>query len=330
MSEIIVSVVMPVFNTEKFVKAAIESVLAQTFRDFELLIIDDQGTDRSIAICRSIHDPRLKIIQQNNRGLAGARNTGIRNARGKYIALLDSDDLWEPEKLAMHVDHFDASLNVGISFTGARLIDEDGHILAITQKPALSGITAAKIFLRNPIGNGSTPVIRREVFDAIGYRNPHSHETDYFDQTFRQSEDIECWMRMALTTHWKFEGLTPPMTRYRINRDGLSANIDAQYRSWLRVRDKVRLIRPDFAKKWESAAEAYQLRYLARRSIQMHEADYALTLALRSLRKYPQMLIIDPAKTLSTLAATIMIKILPVLLATKLYAKLIGAPHDTD
>ncbi|MGB0263175.1 MAG: glycosyltransferase family 2 protein, partial [Henriciella sp.] len=72
------------------------------------------------------------------------------------------------------------------------------------------------------------------------------------------------------------EGLAPPLTRYRINRGGLSANIKAQYKSWLRVRDKVRLIQPDFARKWETAAEAYQLRYLARRAIQMQDASLAL------------------------------------------------------
>lgn len=328
MNEIIVSVVMPVFNTEKYVKSAIDSVLAQTFQKFELLIVDDQGSDQSIAICRTIKDPRIRIIQQSNRGLAGARNTGIRHARGRYIAFLDSDDLWEPEKLARHVEHLAVASDVGISFTGARLVDEAGNLLTISQKPDLTGITAAKIFLRNPVGNGSTPVIRRQVFDAIGFVSACTNEVSYFDESFRQSEDIECWMRIALTTAWTFEGLAPPLTRYRINRGGLSANIKAQYKSWLRVRDKVRLIQPDFARKWETAAEAYQLRYLARRAIQMQDASLALKLAARSLGKYPAMLITEPAKTLSTLAVAVTIKLLPVKPAAQLYAILIRSRHE--
>ncbi|MEL7113470.1 MAG: glycosyltransferase family 2 protein, partial [Pseudomonadota bacterium] len=101
----IVSVIMPVYNTAKYVQSAIESVLVQTLTDFELLIVDDAGQDNSIALCRAYDDPRVQIISQANRGLAGARNTGIRNARGQFIALLDSDDLWEAEKLEKHVAH---------------------------------------------------------------------------------------------------------------------------------------------------------------------------------------------------------------------------------
>ena len=100
-----ISVVMPVYNVEDYVGAAIESVLSQSFTDFELIIVDDGGTDDSIAICRGFTDPRICIISQANRGLAGARNTGIAAARGDYVALLDSDDRWHASKLMMHFIH---------------------------------------------------------------------------------------------------------------------------------------------------------------------------------------------------------------------------------
>ena len=93
-----ISVIMPVYNVEKFVARSIESVLRQTHADFELILVDDGGNDQSLAICRNFKDPRIRIISQVNRGLAGARNTGIRNANGQYIALIDSDDLWHEEK----------------------------------------------------------------------------------------------------------------------------------------------------------------------------------------------------------------------------------------
>ncbi|MEO1554760.1 MAG: glycosyltransferase family A protein, partial [Pseudomonadota bacterium] len=150
-----VSVIMPVYNTAKYVEAAIQSVLAQTFTQFELLIIDDAGSDGSIDLCRAIDDPRIRIISQANRGLAGARNTGIRNARGQYIALLDSDDLWEPRKLERHVEHLRLAPHIGVSYAASKLIDEDGHLLRIVQRPKLKRVSPRDVFLRNPIGNGS-------------------------------------------------------------------------------------------------------------------------------------------------------------------------------
>jgi len=92
-----VSVIMPVYHVEAYVGIAIQSVLNQSFTDFELIIVDDGGHDNSVAICRGFDDERIRIVSQKNRGVAGARNTGIAQARGAYIALLDSDDIWMPE-----------------------------------------------------------------------------------------------------------------------------------------------------------------------------------------------------------------------------------------
>ena len=172
MTQPTVSVVMPVYNTAKYVQSAVDSVLLQSYRDFELLIIDDAGADNSIELCREYTDPRIRIISQENRGLAGARNTGIRNARGKYIALLDSDDLWEPEKLEHHVAYLDSNPDVGVCYASSLMIEEDGLLLRLVQRPQLRSVTARDVFLRNPVGNGSAPVIRRTALDDIAFKNP--------------------------------------------------------------------------------------------------------------------------------------------------------------
>jgi len=156
-----VSVVMPVYNVEAYVAEAIQSVLAQTFTDFELIIVDDGGTDASLAICRSFSDPRITIVSQRNRGLAGARNTGIAAARGEFVALLDSDDRWLPEKLMLHVIHLDNASAIGVSYAPSRFIDTAGKPLRIVQRPKLHGVSAQDIFCRTPVGNGSAPVLRR-------------------------------------------------------------------------------------------------------------------------------------------------------------------------
>ena len=320
-----VSVVMPVHNTARFVQAAISSVLTQTFSDFELLIIDDQGTDDAIDLCRQFVDPRIRIISQENRGLAGARNTGIRQAKGRYIALLDSDDLWLPEKLERHVAHLDANSDVGVSYAASRLMADDGTPLSVAQRPKLTNITSDNIFLRNPVGNGSAAVIRRKALGEIAHTSHRQGEMNYFDESFRQSEDIECWTRIALLTGWEFEGIQGIWTLYRVNDEGLSANVIRQFDAWLRVKENVRTMSPSFAKRWEDAAEAYQLRYLARRAIRMGDKGLAINLALRAVAKRPQILLAEPVKTATTLAAAILLRYLPTRTYMTLQTRLMGA-----
>ena len=315
-----VSVIMPVYNTAKYVRASIESVLEQTFHCFELIIIDDAGTDGSLGICRQFTDPRIRIISQINRGLSGARNTGIRHARGEFIALLDSDDIWEPEKLGQHVEHLRNNSDVGVSYAASRMIDDDGNLLRITQRPKLKGVTPQDVFMRNPIGNGSAPVIRSEVFNEIAQVNTQRKELDYFNESLRQSEDIECWCRIALTTDWKFEGIEGAYTRYRINENGLSANVIKQFESWSKVNDLVTHLSPGFARLWSPRAEAYQLRYLARRCVKEGDGTTALRLIAKAVDVCPNILWEEPFKSWTTIAAAMVIRMLPPFFNSRLQA----------
>ncbi|MCU0565412.1 MAG: glycosyltransferase family 2 protein [Oculatellaceae cyanobacterium Prado106] len=168
-----VSVIIPVYGVEKYVADTVQSVLEQTYPNFELIIVDDGSPDRSIEVCRRFKDPRIKILHQDNNGPAAARNLGIRHAKGDYIALLDGDDLWHPEKLAQHVAHLENSPEVGVSFCRSAFIDEAGESLGIYQITKLEDITLLDLLCRTPIGNGSVPVMRREVFEQIQFFSPH-------------------------------------------------------------------------------------------------------------------------------------------------------------
>ena len=148
---------------------------------------------------------------------------------------------------------------------------------------------------------------------------------NYFDENFRQSEDIECWTRIALLTGWEFEGIQGIWTLYRVNDEGLSANVIRQFDTWLRVKENVRTMSPSFAKRWEDAAEAYQLRYLARRAIRMGDKGLAINLALRAVAKRPQILLAEPVKTATTLAAAILLRYLPTRTYMTLQTRLMGA-----
>lgn len=308
-----VSVILPVYNVERYIAKTIRSVLAQSYPAFELIIVDDESPDRSIDICKQFHDPRIRIVHQKNRGLAGARNTGIRHAQGDYIALLDSDDLWQPTKLEQHVRHLEQSPEIGISFSRSAFIDEVDQPLGVYQMPKLTDITGSHLLCRNPIGNGSAPVIRREVFDAIAFSaNLYgTEETFYFDDQFRQSEDIECWIRVVLQTNWKIEGIPDALTLYRVNTESLSANVLKQLASWEQVVEKTRTYAPDVVAQWEDTARAYQLRYLSRRCVRMQDGAMAVKLFHRSLSTNWKIIAEEPRRTLITGAAAYLLWALP-------------------
>ena len=304
------SVVMPVYNVEDYVAEAICSVLDQSYPNFELLIIDDGGSDSSLDICRLFKDERIRIISQENRGLAGARNTGIRHARGEFVAFLDSDDIWMDRKLEIHLAQFNQCPSLGVAYAPSRLIDENGAPIGVVQRPKIDDVAAKDVFLRNPIGNGSAPVIRRTVLDEIEFDGGDG-EAWWFDETFRQSEDIECWMRIALTTNWGFGGVEDILTSYRVSNGGLSAQLTQQFATWRRMTEKVRELDQEFYARWGRVSEAFQRRYLARRAIQMRQPKKAMELALRALICDFAILIREPKKTLTTLGAAFAINALP-------------------
>ena len=298
------TIVVPAYNVAATLGDTLASLCAQTFRDLEIVVIDDGSTDRSVAVARSLGDPRIRVVQQPNRGLAGARNSGIAHARGDFIGFCDADDLWRPEKLEAHVRHLVANPTVGVSFSGSEMIDEAGRSTGLAQRPRLRGITAAHVFRRNPIGNGSAVVLRRAALDAIAWRPEGETLRDWwFDERFRQSEDIECWLRIALTTDWEIEGVPGLLTRYRIAGGGLSAGIARQYASWERLVEKLAPLAPEFFARHTPAARAYQLRYLARRSVSSGDGPEALRLARASLGASLRPLAEEPLKTVTTLAA---------------------------
>ncbi len=300
-----VSVVIPLYQTERYIGEAVGSVLAQTYSDFEVLVIDDGSRDDGPSIVGRIADPRIRLIRQSNRGLAGARNTGIREARGKYIAFLDADDRWYPTKLARHVALLDARGDVGLSYSASRLIGDDGEDLGMTQWPSRSTTRCADIFTRNPVGNGSTPVLRRAALDAIAFIDPVLGRVCWFDESFRQSEDIECWTRLGATTTWQLALVPFVLTDYRVTTNGLSANTSRQLETWRRFRAKVKGYAPALESAHGDLAEAYQLRYLARRAVKGGEGRAALRMMHAALALSPAIALEEPIRTAVTYAAAL-------------------------
>lgn len=310
-----VSVIIPLYNTEAFIGKTVQSVLDQTYPNFEVLIVNDQSSDRSIEICQQFQDERIQILHQPNRGPSAARNLGIRHATGDFVAFLDSDDLWRPDKLEKQVAHLNQRPTVGISFTRSAFIDQTDKPLSYYQMPRLTDITLDHLFCRNPISNGSAPMLRREVLEAIQYSGTWQGEVEtcYFDPDLLRSEDIECWLRIGLQTQWQIEGIPEALTLYRVSSGGssLSSSVMKHLEDFEKMVAKTRLYAPDFIAQWEHLCRAYQLRYLARRAISRRDRTLALSLTHRALKTHWQILWHEPRRTLITIAAAYLLWLVP-------------------
>ncbi len=305
-----VSIIVPAYNSAATLAETLRSLNAQTFSDSEIIVVNDGSTDDTARIALSeAKYGNLRLLRQSNRGLAGARNTGIAAAKGEYIGFCDADDLWEPGKLQTHVAHLDGDAALGVSYSGSLMIDENSVPVGQAQRPQLQNISAGLIFKRNPIGNGSSPVFRRAALNSITFANKDEPRREcWFDESFRQSEDIECWLRLALTSDWKFEGVPGLLTRYRVNAGGLSANTGKQIASWERMVAKLYPLDTAFFDQHTPRARAYQLRYLARRAISARDGTRATRLMRHSLRQSLHPIREEPVKSLTTIAAAGVLK----------------------
>ncbi|PPS45541.1 glycosyltransferase family 2 protein [Chroococcidiopsis sp. TS-821] len=308
-----VSVIIPIYQVEKYIEKTINSVLAQTYQNFEVIVVDDGSRDRSREICQQFADARVKIITQENGGPSKALNTGIRYAQGEYLAFLDGDDLWLPEKLAKHIAHLESSVDVGVSFSPSAFIDDTGQLLGSYQKPKLKNITVSDLLCSNPLGNGSSAVFRRETLEAIKFQDEfaNSSESCYFEERNRASQDNEIILRIGLLTSWKIEGIPEVLTLYRVKPGGISANFLRTIEVWDEVLARSRHLAPEIIAKWENKSKAYQLSITARTAVRMQSGAVAVTLLNKSLLTYWHILIEEPQRILLTYIAAYSLWLLP-------------------
>jgi glycosyltransferase involved in cell wall biosynthesis len=299
-----VTVIIPVYKVEKYIGAAVSSVLAQTYQNWELLIVDDGSPDASIAICQQFRDPRIRIIQQRNCGVSAARNTGIRHAQGEVLAFLDGDDLWQPQKLEKHLAHLASSPAVGVSFSRSAFIDESGNLLGTYMMPKLKDITPSYLLIDSVVGNGSAAVIRREVIEDSAMQGC------CFDEQLHHAEDLEYWLRIAIQTSWQVEGIPEALTLYRVNPQGASNNFLKQLESLEKVLAKTRIYAPQLVARWERPAKAYQLKSLARSAVRQQAGFVAVKLMNQALVTHWSILK-EPRRTLMTLVAAYLLWFLP-------------------
>lgn len=219
----IVSVIMASYNHGSYVQAALQSVLDQSFQDFEIIVTDDGSSDDSVERIRSIRDPRIRLICfASNQGACAATNHCIQNAAGKYVAVMNSDDLWCHEKLSKQLDILEKQTEVSAVFTNAQFVSEDGTDFAAEDRPNFFDVFSQEnrdhgAWLRSLFFGGNclchpSILIRRVCYDVLGRYN----------NNYRQLPDYDMWIRFC--KQFQLFVISEKLVRFRLLRPGMNAS----------------------------------------------------------------------------------------------------------
>lgn len=219
----VISVLLPVYNAERYVAEAISSILTQTFTDFELIIINDGSTDNSGNVIKQFKDQRIILVEQNNQGLATSLNNGLKIAKGRYIARQDNDDVSAPDRFQKQVEYLEKHPGIGLLGTAALIVDENNKETGrFHQHPLSSHELKYFLLFDNPFVHSSV-MIRRTVMQQVG---PYYTGKQYF-------EDYNLWSAIARVSG--VANLPDKLVRYREVSQGMSKTTE-DYR--LRVRNQ--------------------------------------------------------------------------------------------
>jgi glycosyltransferase involved in cell wall biosynthesis len=235
-----VSVIIPMYNVAPYVAETLASVMAQTLQDFEILAVNDGSTDDTVAVAQRLKDQRLKILNKPNGGAASARNYALKAATGDYVAFLDGDDLWLPEKLALQVGYLDQHPGVMMLYGEALMFYEQNGERLIKDKIGFTADPTFRLLLYGDFIPNSTTMFRRACLAQVGLLN----------EALPVAEDYEFWMRF--TWQFQFAALPQPLALYRLRAGSLlgdGADIEKGLRYSLAA---LRCIEGRFPEVWQS------------------------------------------------------------------------------
>jgi GT2 family glycosyltransferase len=205
-----VSVVVTSYNYGRYIGATLAAVRAQTFTDFEVVVVDDGSSDNSVAVVEGfLDDPRFRLVRQDHRGLTPTKNHALALARGPFLALLDADDLWRADKLERQLARFRAEPDLGVVFSRRGLIDADGRPLPCHDPHPPEGWVAAPLYRQNFVCYSSA-LVRAEVPARVGG----------FDERLPMAIDYDFWLRAA--RHYRFGVVDEPLVSYRVGHLNVS------------------------------------------------------------------------------------------------------------
>lgn len=224
-----VAIIIPCYNAQGTLAPTLDSALAQSFRDFVIVAVNDGSQDDTLAILEQYakrHPDKIQVISQPNRGQTVAKNVGIANSRGEFIAFLDSDDLWAPDKLEKQLTLMAARPDTGLCYTAARQIDVQGAVVGtIGVSASHRGRCVNELILRNNIV-ASSVLARRAAIERAGL----------FDEHLRACENWDLWIRIA--RDYAVEFIDEPLTSYRVHPNNMSKNFERMFQARMYVIDK--------------------------------------------------------------------------------------------
>jgi len=221
----LITVIIPVYNGEKTIRETIESVLNQTYSNFELLVINDESTDSTLDLLASIQDPRLKVFSYINAGVSASRNRGLSHASGEFIAFLDADDLWTPDKLEAQVKALQQNPQAAVAYSWFDYIDESGQFLRNGCRTTTSGDLDQE-FLISQFFNISSSLIRTQALLEVGN----------FDESLTHGEDWDLFLRLAARYH--FVAIPSVQISYRLSANSATSNLFKMEAEFLKVLDR--------------------------------------------------------------------------------------------
>ena len=221
-----VSVVIPTYNSARFITQAVDSALAQTYSEVEVIVVDDGSVDDTQVVLAD-YAGQITYIYQENKGPSAARNTGIGAAQGDYLLFLDADDLVPANKLELQVSLLDAQTDLGLVYSGWQYISEDGTQVLGELRQKKQGLLLKELLLRTFFFPPGAAVIRRECFERVGL----------FDESLTNAEDTDMWMRIA-RAGYAFGYVDRILFQYRIVKGSQSANTTRQARNEFARLDK--------------------------------------------------------------------------------------------
>lgn len=206
-----ISVLMSVHNGEKHLREAIDSILAQTFSDFEFIIVNDASTDGTANILNSYTDPRIKIITNTeNIGLTKSLNKGLKEAQGTYIARMDADDISLPNRFQIQKDFLDRNANITCVGGTSIIIDENGNETGSKKAIVNTELLKFHMMLKNQISHPSTLFRRKDIVDSGSY-----------NENFAYAQDYELWSRLLQADH-KISNIVEPVLKYRFHSSSIT------------------------------------------------------------------------------------------------------------
>ena len=251
-----ISVIIPVYNGEKTIKQTIESVLNQTFRDFELLIINDGSQDATLEIIQAINDERIQVFSYQNSGVSASRNRALTKAKGEFISFIDADDLWTPNKLELQFKALQDNPQAAVAYSWSDWIDESGQFLRSGGHITVNGKAYEKLLLRDFIESGSNPLIRKQALDEVGC----------FEQSVTPAEDWDMWLRLA--ARYEFVTVEVPQIFYRISPNSASFNIVKMEAGSLKVIERVFAQAPESLQDLKRETLASRYNYLTFKALE--------------------------------------------------------------